>query len=281
MMRLELVKRPQRSVLFSMLSPFIAFVLTVIAGSIMFALLGVNPVKAFYTYFISPITQVWQLHELAIKAAPLILIAVGLSVCYRANIWNIGAEGQFILGGIVGSILPVMYPDFQSPVVLPLMLILGMVGGAAYAAIPAFLKARFNTNEILTSLMLVYVAQLLLDWTVRGPWRDPKGFNFPQTVLFSDAATLPEIFPASGRANWGFVFALVAAVLVWLLMSRMLKGFEVRVLGSSPRAGRFAGFSFNRMVFFAFMLSGALAGLAGISEVSGAIGQLQPSISPG
>jgi simple sugar transport system permease protein len=116
---------------------------------------------------------------------------------------------------------------------------------------------------------------------VRGPWRDPKGFNFPQSVLFSDAATLPELFPASGRANWGFVFALVAAVLVWILMSRTLKGFEVRVLGSSPRAGRFAGFGFNRMVFFTFMLSGALAGLAGICEVSGAIGQLQPSISPG
>src|SRR6185312_9681460 len=281
MMRLELVKRPQRSMLFSMLSPFIAFALTLAAGAIMFALLGVNPATALYTYFISPITEVWQLHELAIKAAPLILIAVGLSVCYRANIWNIGAEGQFILGGIVGSIIPVMYPDFQSPIVLPLMLILGMVGGAAYAAIPAFLKARFNTNEILTSLMLVYVAQLLLDWMVRGPWRDPKGFNFPQSVLFSDAATLPELFPASGRANWGFVFALVAAVLVWILMSRTLKGFEVRVLGSSPRAGRFAGFGFNRMVFFAFMLSGALAGLAGICEVSGAIGQLQPSISPG
>jgi simple sugar transport system permease protein len=280
-MRIELVKRPQRSKLFQALSPFIAFALTVIAGAIMFSLLGNNPVAALYTYFIDPLSEVWQLHELAIKAAPLILIAVGLSVCYRANIWNIGAEGQFILGGIAGSILPVLFPSFQGPLVLPLMLLMGMVGGAAYAAIPALLKARFNTNEILTSLMLVYVAQLFLDWLVRGPWRDPKGFNFPQTIQFNPSAVLPEIMPASGRANLGFVFALVAAVLVWILVSRTLKGFEIRVLGSSPRAGRFAGFRFSHMVFFAFLLSGALAGLAGISEVSGAIGQLQPIISPG
>lgn len=281
MMRLELVKRPQQSMLFSMLSPFIAFVLTMIAGAIMFALLGVNPLTAFHIYFVEPLSQVWQLHELAIKAAPLILIAVGLSVCYRANIWNIGAEGQFILGGIAGSIIPVMFPTFESPIVLPLMLLLGMVGGAAYAAVPAFLKARFGTNEILTSLMLVYVAQLVLDWVVRGPWRDPKGFNFPQTIQFSPAATLPEIMPTSGRANWGIVFAIVAALLLWFMLSRMLKGFEVRVLGQSPRAGRFAGFSSSRMVFFAFLISGGLAGLAGISEVSGAIGKLQPTISPG
>jgi simple sugar transport system permease protein len=280
-MRLELVKRPQRSMLFSILSPFIAFALTVVAGAIMFALLGVNPAAALFTYFVSPVTEVWQIHELAIKAAPLILIAVGLSVCYRANIWNIGAEGQFVVGAVAGSILPVMYPDLQGPFVLPLMLVMGMIGGALFAGIPALLKARFATNEILTSLMLVYVAQLFLDWMVRGPWRDPKGYNFPQTVQFNSSAVLPELMPMSGRANLGFVFALLAALLVWFLMSRMLKGFEVRVLGSSPRAGRFAGFSLNRMVFFAFMLSGALAGLAGISEVSGAVGQLQPSISPG
>ena len=168
MMRLELVKRPQRSALFSALSPFIAFALTIIAGAILFALLGVNPLTAFRIYFIEPISQVWQLHELAIKAAPLILIAVGLSVCYKANIWNIGAEGQFIFGAIFGSAIPVLFPQFEGPLVLPLMLLLGMVGGAAYAAIPAFLKTRFNTNEILTSLMLVYVAQLFLDVAIAG-----------------------------------------------------------------------------------------------------------------
>jgi simple sugar transport system permease protein len=280
-MRIELVKRPQRSLLFSVLSPFIALALTVVAGAIMFSLLGKNPASALYYYFIEPLGAVWQLHELAIKAAPLILIGVGLSVCYTSNNWNIGAEGQFIAGAIAGSILPVLLPGFQYWVLLPLMLVMGMAGGAAYGAVPAFLKNRFGTNEILTSLMLVYVAQLFLDWIVRGPWRDPHGFNFPQTIAFSPAATLPEIMPMSGRANWGIVFAIVAAVALWFVMSRTIKGFEVKVLGQSPRAGRFAGFSARGMVYFSFIVSGALAGLAGISEVSGAIGKLQPSISPG
>jgi general nucleoside transport system permease protein len=280
-MRIELVKRPQHSTLFSVVSPFLALALTLVAGAILFALLGKNPVTALYFYFIDPLRETWSLHELAIKAAPLILIGVGLSVCFLSNNWNIGAEGQFILGAIVGSILPVVFPEFQNWFVLPLMLIMGIAGGAAYAAIPAFLKVRFNTNEILTSLMLVYVAQLFLDWIVRGPWRNPAGFNFPETRNFHSYAILPEILPASGRAHWGFIFALVAAVVLWFVLSRTLKGFEVKVLGQSPRAGRFAGFSRGRMVFFAFLVSGGLAGLAGISEVSGAIGQLRPSISPG
>lgn len=280
-MRLELVRRPQQSRLFAILSPFLAFALTLIAGAVLFALLGQDPLQALRTYFIAPLSEAWQMHELLIKAVPLILIAVGLCVCFRSNNWNIGAEGQFTIGAIAGSILPVAFPQFQGPFVLPLMLAMGMLGGAAYGAIPAFLKTRFGTNEILTSLMLVYVAQLFLDWLVRGPWRDPKGFNFPQTVQFGPSATLPEILPASGRANIGVFLMLAAAVLVWIVMARTLRGYKVRVLGSSPRAGRFAGFSQAGMVFFAFVLSGALAGLAGILEVSGAIGQLQPGISPG
>ena len=280
-MRIELVKRPQHSRLFSALSPFIAFALTLAAGAALFALLGKNPATTLYYYFIDPLMEVWSLHELAVKAAPLILIAVGLSVCFLSNNWNIGAEGQFLVGAVVGSALPVLFPDFQFWFVLPLMLIMGMAAGAGYALIPAFLKVRFNTNEILTSLMLVYVAQLLLDWLVRGPWRNPGGMNFPETRTFHSYAILPELLPASGRAHWGFVFALVAAVLVWFLLSKTLKGFEVKVLGQSPRAGRFAGFSAAKMTLFAFAISGALAGLAGISEIAGAVGQLRPNISPG
>lgn len=280
-MRIELEKRPDASRLFSLLSPVIALALTVLCGAIMFAALGKDPLEALYRFFIEPLFDVWSLHELMIKAAPLIMIAVGLSVCYRSNVWNIGAEGQFTVGAIVGSIVPVYFYDWSSPLLLPIMLAMGVVGGALYAGIPALLKNYFNTNEILTSLMLVYVAQLFLDWLVRGSWRNPAGFNFPQTRQFVDAAMLPEILPWSGRAHFGFVLAILAALAVWFMLRFTLKGFEVNVIGQSPRAGRFAGFSSRRMVWFCFLLSGGLAGLAGISEVSGALGYLQPQISPG
>jgi simple sugar transport system permease protein len=280
-MRIELEKRDNSSFWFTILSPVLALSLTLLCGIIMFTMLDKDPLIGLYSFFIEPLLEVWSLHELAIKAGPLIMIAVGLSVAYRSNNWNIGAEGQFIMGAVAGSVLPVLFHDVTGPLVLPVMLVMGMVGGALYAAIPALLKTRFNTNEILTSLMLVYVAQLFLDYLVRGPWRNPGGMNFPETRQFAADALLPEILPASGRAHWGFAMALIAAVLVWFMLKYTLKGFEVKVLGQSDRAGRFAGFSSSRMVWFSLMLSGGLAGLAGISEVAGAIGQLRPSISPG
>ncbi len=279
-MRIEIEKRPEHSPLFMALSPFIALALTIIIGAFMFAALGKDPVAALYSYFIEPITEVWSIHELVIKATPLVLIAVGLSICFLSGNWNIGAEGQFVMGAVAGSILPIMFHEWSSWAVLPLMMIMGMLGGALYAAIPALLKTRFGTNEILTSLMLVYVAQLFLDWLVRGVWRNPEGFNFPESRAFHEAAILPELL-SSGRAHWGAIFVLVVVVLTWIMMKRTMKGFEIQVIGESPRAGRFAGFSAKKMTFFAFLFSGALAGLAGISEVSGAIQQLRPVISPG
>ncbi len=279
-MRIELERRPQHSVFFAALSPFIALGMTLLAGGILFYVLGYNPFTALYYFFIEPLTETWSIHELLIKATPLILIAVGLSVCFRSGNWNIGAEGQFIVGAIAGSMLPVLVPGMSGPFTIFLMIVFGMIGGALWGFIPAILKTRFGTNEILTSLMLVYVAQLLLDWLVRGPWRNPQGFNFPETRTFSSGQILPEMLD-SGRAHYGAIFAVVAVIILWFVFSRMLKGFEINLLGQAPRAGQFAGFDTGRMTLFAFMLCGALAGLAGISEVAGTIHQLRPIISPG
>jgi len=279
--KLELSKRSAPSIVMTYLSPLIGLSLALVAGAIMFMFLGKPPLQALYAYFIEPISELWSVHELLIKAAPLILMGAGLCVCYQSNNWNIGAEGQMIIGGMAGSALPVMFPEFSGPLVLPLMIVFGMLGGMLYAAIPALLKTRFKTNEILTSLMLVYVAQMILDWTVRGPWRNPEGLNFPETRRFDAFARIPEMLPADGRANFGFIIAIVVAILIWVLMSKTLKGFQVKVIGASPRAAKFAGFDAKHMVFFAFMLAGATAGLAGTIEVAGATGQLLPTISPG
>lgn len=280
-MRFELTKRSIPSPAMAYLSPLIGLFLALIAGGIMFALLGKPPLQALYAYFIEPISAIWSVHGLLVKAAPLILMGAGLCVCYQSNNWNIGAEGQMIIGGMAGSVLPIMFPSFSGPLVLPLMILMGMLGGMAYAAIPALLKTNFKTNEILTSLMLVYIAERILDWTVRGPWRDPNGLNHPESRQFGEFARIGEISPADGSANYGIVIAIVVALLIWVLMSKTLKGFQVKVIGASPRAAKFAGFSARNMVIFAFLLAGAAAGLAGIIEVAGAGGKLRPTISPG
>ncbi|WP_439572907.1 ABC transporter permease [Phreatobacter sp.] len=280
-MRLILERRDDRPAWLSLASPLIAVVLTLIAGAILFALMGRPPLAALKVFFLDPLSDGWALQELAVKATPLILIAVGLTLCYRSNNWNIGAEGQLVMGALFGSWLALATHDVANgPWVLPAMLLLGMIGGMAWALIPAILKARLGVNEILTSLMLVYVAELILDYLVRGPWRNPRGFNFPQSVNFEPEATMPLLF-GGGRMHVGFVIAVAVALIAALVVSRTLKGFEIRLVGEAPRAARFAGFDDRRTTLFVFAVSGALAGLAGIIEVAGPVGQLQPSISPG
>jgi simple sugar transport system permease protein len=247
----------------------------------MFALLGKDPFMALVVYFIEPLTDSYSLQEIAVKAAPLILIAVGLSLCYLANVWNIGAEGQLLIGAVAGSWLAVgTQGTGAGPWVLPAMLVLGALGGALYALIPAFCKVRFGASEILVSLMLVYVADLFLDYLVRGPWRDPAGYNFPTTAEFDPVATVPILVEGS-RLHLGALIALAVVVLAAVVLGRTIMGFEIRVVGAAPRAARFAGFKSNNLVILTFAISGALAGLAGIIEVAGPVGHLQPGISPG
>ena len=260
-------------------SPLLAVALTVLFGCILFAARGIDPLHAIYVYFIGPLTTLWSIEELIVKATPLVLIGAGLAICFRADLWNIGAEGQLIAGALAGGSIAILWPQWDSFLAIPAMLLLGMLGGMAWAAVPAFLRNRFGANEILTSLMLVYVAQYLLDWLVRGPWRDPQGFNFPKSISFNDWHLLATF--GDGRVHLGAVFALVVAALLAVFMARTLKGFEIRARGEAPRASTFGGFSVPGTTWLCFGISGALAGLAGICEVAGPVGQLQPTISPG
>jgi ABC-type uncharacterized transport system permease subunit len=279
-MLIELERRRAPSRAMMLASPVIAVALTVAVAALLLALVGVNPLRGLAVYFIEPLGTGWSLQELAVKASPLVMIAIGLAVCFRANTWNIGAEGQYIAGAMLGGWFALAYHTTGAWWVLPGMLLLGALGGMLYALIPAVLRVVFGANEILTSLMLVYVAQLALDYLVRGPWRDPHGFNFPQTVTFEPTATLPLLF-AGGRLHLGVLLAPLVVAVALVFLGTTLRGFELRVVGMAPRAARFAGFDDRRDILLAFAVSGALAGLAGIIEVAGPIGQLLPNLSPG
>jgi general nucleoside transport system permease protein len=247
---------------------------------LIFSALGKSPAHALYVFFLKPVESVYGWSELTLKATPLILCALGLSVGFRANVWNIGAEGQLTVGAITGGGAALALADFDGRWVLPVVLAAGVLGGMLWAALPALLRTRFRANEILTSLMLVYIARLLLGYLVRGPWRDPQGFNFPHSQLFQDATLIPRIEPTL-RANWAFVLALVLAVGLWFLMERTVAGFRMQVSGLAPAAAGYAGFGERRNVWLAMLIGGATAGLAGVGEVAGPIGQLQPTVSPG
>ena len=274
-MLLRLEKRSERSNTMALLSPVIAITLTLIFGAIIFASRGINPLHGLYVYFLEPLSDEWNLEKLVVKATPLIMMGAGLAVSYRANVWNIGVAGQLQMGALVAGLVPVYLTNWQDASVMPVMLALGILGGMAWAAIPAFLRVKFNANEILTSLMLVYVADFVFDWLVRGALRDPQGHNFPKSVNFVGWQNLP----SWGDIHLGAVFAVIAAVALAFMLFRMLKGFELRTLGSAPRAGRFAGFSADQSIYFCFLLAGGLAGLAGACDVMGVGHQLQTPYS--
>ncbi|NEV00519.1 ABC transporter permease [Bradyrhizobium uaiense] len=280
-MQLVLEKRAERSKTVALISPLIAIGLTIVTMTILFAVMGKNPILALYVYFIAPLADGYSLQEIAVKATPLVMIAIGLSLCYLANAWNIGAEGQFLMGAVAGSWIAVKTQGIEAGHwVLPAMLLLGAIAGALYALIPAICKVKFGASEILTSLMLVYVADLLLDYLVRGPWRDPQGFNFPTTAEFDPVATVPTLIEG-GRLHLGSILALIVVAAGAVLLGKTIKGFEIRVVGAAPRAARFGGFNANQLILLTFAISGALSGLAGIIEVAGPVGHLQPGISPG
>jgi ABC-type uncharacterized transport system permease subunit len=280
---LKLEARPQASQAMSLASPLIALAGTVVIGVILFVLLGKDPLRGLQMFFVEPLNGPRALAELSIKAVPLVLIALGLAVCFRANVWNIGAEGQFILGALCAGWVAMQAGPHTawmgSGYVLPILLA-GVLGGMGWAAITAVLRDRFNANEILVSLMLVYVAVQLLNYFVYGPWKDPKGYNFPQTITFLAQTKVPRLVEGL-RANIGLPIALAAVAACWVFLFRTFRGFQLQVGGLAPAAARYAGFSSRGALWMALLLSGGMAGLAGALEAAGPLGQLTPYVPVG
>lgn len=278
-MLLSFVRREVPSKTMVYMSPVIAVLTTMIVGAILFSLLGYDGLGAVREIFITPVIEpsLWQ--DLCLKATPLILIGLGLLIGFKANVWNIGAEGQYIIGALAGTGVALATWGMEGWWILPLMCLAGVIGGMLYAAIPAILKVKLDVNEILTSLMLTYVAIQVLNYLMRGPWKDPDGFNFPQTRLFTEAQVLPNI--SGTYMHIGVLITLILAALVYVVMTKSFFGFQVRVVGTAPHAARYSGFDVKRTILFAMLTGGGFAGLAGIFEASGPFGQMVPQFPTG
>ena len=277
---LEWRRRREPSTLMLLSSPLIAIGLTMLIGMIVFTAMGYDSFHAVESIFLTPFLEPQRWGDIGVKGAPLVMIALGLAVGFRANVWNIGAEGQYIMGAIAGTGVALLTYDMTGWWILPAMVLAGILGGMAWAAIPAFLRVKLQVSEILTSLMLTYVAVQVLYFLVRGPWKDPGGFNFPQTRMFTADQTLPTVLEGT-LVHLGIPAALVLAVIAWLLMEKTTAGYAIKVVGLAPAAARHGGFSAARTTWATMLVSGALAGLAGLFEAAGPFGQLTPQFPVG
>jgi general nucleoside transport system permease protein len=276
----KLEPRSQASRFWSLASPLLALAITVVIGVALFILLGKDPVKGLQVFFWEPVKSPYALGELMVKATPLLIIALGLAVCFRSNIWNIGAEGQFIIGAVVAGGVALLADKDSSRWIVLAIVLAGTLGGMAWAGITALLRDKFNASEILVSLMLVYVAVQFLGYLVFGPWKDPGGYNFPQTKTFEAVTQIPRLMQGS-RVSVGLLIALAGVAALWVFLFRTRAGFAQQVVGLAPAAARYAGFSSRKGLWIALLASGGAAGLAGALEVAGPIGQLTPYVPAG
>jgi len=279
-MSLKLEARPQNSTLWTYASPLLALAITVAIGICLFVLLGKDPIRGLQMFFWEPIRSGYAWGELMVKATPLLIIALGLAVCFRSNVWNIGAEGQFIFGAITAGTVALLADKETSRAIVVLILLAGILGGMFWSSIVGVLRDKFNANEILVSLMLVYVADSLLGYMVNGPLKDPNGFNFPQSKTFEMVTQIPRLMSGS-RMSIGLPIAMALAAALWVFLFRTRAGFAQQVGGLAPAAARYAGFSSRKALWTALLISGGAVGLAGALEVAGPIGQLTPYVPAG
>jgi simple sugar transport system permease protein len=276
---IKLEKRLKPSPAMELAIPLVSVLLALFFCAVFLALTGRNPVEVYIAMFGGAFGSAYGLSETAVKAIPLALCALGISLAFRMQLWNIGAEGQFYMGAFAASWVPLTFPGLPSYGMLTAMVVLGMAAGGLWGLIPGFLRANWRVNEIITSLMLNYIGILWVNYLVYGPWKDPQGMNFPLTAPFADAAMLPAL--AGSRIHAGVLFVAGLAVLFTIIFRNSRWGYEIKVIGASEQAARYAGMDIKRNICLVMLISGAVCGLAGMAEVSGIVGRLQPGLSPG
>jgi simple sugar transport system permease protein len=278
-MRIKLEKRREPSLAMLVATPVASVLLTMLIGIVVFDMIGIDGFKAVVDIFLSPLLASYKWQDVALKAAPLIIIALGLSMGNRAQVWNIGAEGQYVIGALCSAGVGIAFGQTGGFLVVLLMIAAGIAGGGLWAAVPAWLRTRFNVNEILSSLMLTYISFQVLGYLVGGPWKDPNGRNFPATAPLADSQTLP-VWPDS-TVHLGVLIALILPFVFWVIMARSEFGYQVRVVGSSTTAARHGGFDSKRTIWATMIIGGAMAGLAGGLEFAGVLHKMDLGFASG
>jgi len=277
-MRILLEKREQFSRRIQILVPIVSFLISLLLAAVLLSLSGASPWKTYAAMFMGAFGGKYQFMETLVKAIPLMLTGLGVSLAFRLRFWNIGAEGQLVLGGVAAAWIILFIPGIPLFLRLPLGLLAGVIAGGLWAGIPALLKAYWKVDETLTTLMMNYIAILFSEYLYYGPWRDPDGYGFPGTKIFPQEAWLPRI---SGRAHYGLYFAIILAVVIWFILSRTRWGFELQMMGKNQKAARCQGVRIERNIILALLFSGGLAGLAGACEVTAISHRLQQGLSMG
>jgi len=270
-MKLSFIKNPRLDRLYNVLMPFIAAVAALAVGAVMLLLLGVNPVVAYSALLEGAFGSKNALADTLVKATPLLLVGTGICIAFRGGVINIGGEGQLVVGAVAATLVGLSFPDASGWLVIPLALLAGFVGGAIWGGIPGVLKAYFNVNEILSTIMMNQIAVQGMNFLLREPMIDPvqlqAASRIPQTARLSRLFDLPRLVPT--RLHLGTALAVLVAILVFIVLWRTIIGYRIRAVGLNPHASRYAGIRVQRYLVLALLLSGALAGLAGAVQVYG------------
>lgn len=257
----------------------LSVVLALVFCGIFIAANGMNPITVYTKMVTGAFGSTFGITETLVKSIPLLLCGIGVAIAYRISIWNIGAEGQFAAGAMAATAVTIYFPNLPVYLSIPLMVVFSIVGGGIWGLLTAIPRTYFQVNELITSLMLNYVALLALSYFVFGPWRDPKGMNFPGTPMFTDAQSLP-VF-GDTRLHFGLIFGIIGVLLYAFMIRYTRWGYELRLIGANPEAAKNAGIRISRHILIVMIISGGMAGLAGMSEVAGVTHRLMYGISPG